>query len=85
MMNNTAILYKSQDSIMDHETRLHRILDWATTKSGFNDYVFTGIKDYYEEYGHLTTSQEDAIDNVYYKWKIDKWYEKNKKNKNSRA
>ena len=66
---------------MNHETRLARILDWATTKPEFNDTVFTGIKEYYEEHGHFTTSQEDAIDNVYFRWKIDKWCEKKTKNK----
>ena len=58
----------------DHETMLNNILDWASTKSEFDDSTFKGIKDYYEERGQFTSRQEDAIENVYFKWKIDKKY-----------
>ena len=58
----------------DHETMLNNILDWASTKSEFDDSTFRGIKDYYEERGQFTSRQGDAIENVYYKWKIDKKY-----------
>ena len=61
---------------MPHERMLECILEWAETNPKFDATTFEGIKDHYENYGQFTYSQENAIENVYYKWKIDKWCEK---------
>jgi hypothetical protein len=60
---------------VDYETKLERIIEWASDKSFFNESTFIGIQDFYDEHCIFTISQETAIDNVYYKWKIDELYE----------
>ena len=59
---------------IDCEEMLDRILEWAETKDKFDASTFEGIKDHYEKYDEFTSRQIDAIENVYSKWKIDKWY-----------
>jgi hypothetical protein len=64
---------------MDYEEILDRILKWAKSNPSFDSMVFEGIKEHYEKYSKFTFRQMDAIENVYYKWKIDKWYDKQNK------
>jgi len=60
----------------DYEIMLCRILEWAKTKYTFNADTFEGIQDNYENYGEFTVNQENAIENVYVKWRIEEWYNK---------
>jgi hypothetical protein len=60
----------------EYEDMLDRILEWANINSNFDANTYEGIKDYYDIHYHFTNSQENAIKNVYYKWRIDKWYDK---------
>lgn len=57
------------------ESMLKIILEWSDSKPEFDDEVFRGIKKNYDKYGNFTPSQKRAIENVYYKWKVDKWYD----------
>jgi hypothetical protein len=59
----------------DSESMLERILEWAKANPRFNTDTCEGIHEYYERYHRFTNEQEIAIENIYYKWKIDKWYE----------
>jgi len=54
---------------------LDDILDWSQLQDKFDSLTFVGIKENYEKYGNFTDLQQRAIENVYYKWKIDKWVE----------
>jgi len=60
----------------ESEDMLDSILEWANINPNFNADTFEGIQDYYDTHDRFTMSQEIAIENVYYKWKIDKWYDK---------
>jgi len=57
----------------DVEEKLDDIIEWSLTKKKFDATTFYGIRDNYEEYGSFTHSQEIAIENVWSKWKIDRW------------
>jgi hypothetical protein len=61
---------------MSYEFMLDRILEWSESNPKFDATTFEGIKEHYETYDEFTYLQENAIENVYYKWKIDKWYER---------
>jgi len=61
---------------LDYTDMLDRILEWAETNPQFDASTCEGINDYYSDHYDFTSFQEDAIENVYYKWKIDKWYDK---------
>ena len=60
---------------MDYEKMLDDILEWSEHQDKFNSLTFIGIKDNYQEYGTFTDLQRRAIENVYFKWKVDKWVE----------
>lgn len=60
--------------MLDYDNMLERILEWAKTNTRFDASTFEGIKDHYEQYNEFTCMQMTAIENVYYKWKVDKWY-----------
>lgn len=60
----------------DYERMLGRILEWADTKYKFDARTFEGIHHNYEEYGEFTVNQENAIENVYIRWRIEQWYNK---------
>ena len=62
---------------MDYENMLECILEWAKINPRFNTSTIEGIKEHYENYYYFTLMQMEAIENVYYKWKIDKWYKSN--------
>jgi hypothetical protein len=64
----------------DYETKLFRILEWAESNEKFDESTFIGISEYYDEHYEFTDMQELAIDNVYYKWKVDLWHDKKFKN-----
>lgn len=55
------------------EYKLHSIIAWAKDKPMFNCATFIGILDNYAKYHKFTKKQEMAIDNVFYKWKIEDW------------
>jgi len=71
--NNYPILIHNITN-MDHEDMLDVILEWAKRNSKFDASTMEGIQENYEIYGSFTSCQEYAIENVYYKWKIDQWY-----------
>ena len=61
-----------------YECRLDQIISWAENsekaqRMNFNAITFIGIKENYEQYSKFTNKQEQAIDNVYFKFNIDKW------------
>jgi hypothetical protein len=60
---------------MSHESKLSAILAWAKTKPCFDASTFENISsEWIDTLGkELTFRQMQAIDNVYYKWKVDKW------------
>ena len=64
---------------MSHESKLSAILAWAKTKPCFDASTFESISsEWIDTLGkELTFRQMNAIDNVYYKWKVDKWEEAN--------
>jgi len=62
------------DFNMDHEDMLDVILEWAKRNSKFDASKMEGIQENYEIYGSFTSCQKNAIEKVYYKWKIDQWY-----------
>tara|TARA_B100000902_G_C26438260_1_gene494806 strand:+ start:182 stop:367 length:186 start_codon:yes stop_codon:yes gene_type:complete len=57
----------------DYAQMLDEILEWAESNIRFDASTMEGIKTYYDEHMEFTDSQETAIENVYYKWNIDKW------------
>jgi len=59
------------------EYKLHSIIAWARDKPAFNCATFNGIKENYAKYHKFTKKQEIAIDNVFYKWKIEDWARNN--------
>jgi hypothetical protein len=58
---------------MDYEDKLYSIIAWAKTNPKFKCATFIGISENFEIYNRFTENQETAIDNVFYKWKIDQW------------
>lgn len=58
---------------MDYEDKLDCIIAWAKTNPKFECATFIGISENFEIYNRFTENQETAIDNVFYKWKIDQW------------
>ena len=64
---------------------LNCILEWAKTKPKFNASTFQGIHQYYEDMEEFTLPQMEAIENVYYKWKVDKWRDNNLINLNLKS
>jgi len=55
------------------ENKLDCILEWSKSNKKFNPDTFIGIQENYENYGSFTVNQEIAIENVFYRWKIDEW------------
>jgi hypothetical protein len=51
--------------------KIDQILVCAPYLKGFNPSTIEGIKDYYEDRGQYTASQETAVDNVYTLWNIE--------------
>lgn len=62
---------------MDTTDKIEMILEWAMNKGGkpFDTTTIEGIQEYYEINGDYTSNQENAIDNIYDKFKIEKWFE----------
>lgn len=56
---------------MDELTKLDLILEWAKHHPEFHPAVFHSIK--IQNRYRLTIKQKQAVNNVFYKWKIDKW------------
>jgi len=57
---------------------LDNIIEWSSLRKGLSNFdatTFYGIKKNYEKFKRFTSSQKYAIENVYFKWKIDKWVE----------
>lgn len=54
-----------------HLQKLQYILEWAHTCPDFNPTLFISIKN--KNPYRLTIRQTTAIDNVFYKWGVDKW------------
>jgi hypothetical protein len=63
---------------MDYEEKVDNILLWALNKKGrpFDTSFIDSLKEYYETRGEFTISQENAIDNIYEKFRVQKWIEK---------
>lgn len=70
-MSSKKMLYNDEDykSMLDH------ILEWAKTNTRFDATTMHGIRDTLNDRNNITFSQMNAIVNVYYRWKIDKWVE----------
>ena len=63
---------------LDYEDKLEVILDWAENsdlarEKRFDSSTFEEIQKYYERNGRFTSGQENAIDNVYNKWRLKYW------------
>jgi len=63
---------------MDYKDMLDCILEWAETHPNFDASVFESIESYYYDQGEFTGRQQDAIENVYYKWRVDIWADFNR-------
>jgi hypothetical protein len=50
--------------------KIEMILDWARKNPWFNTEFVEDLLDKYNQYGRLTGSQEQALDNIIYKCKI---------------
>lgn len=59
----------------EYSNMLNRIIKWAELPYiTFNPATFKGIKGNYDLYGSFTTGQENAIKNVYFKWRVDRYF-----------
>jgi hypothetical protein len=74
--SHTNNIYKIE--MTDSIEKLEIIIDWASKnpKIKFDTSTYEGIYEFYEKTGVLTQSQESAIQNAFYKFRIHKWYEK---------
>lgn len=62
----------------EYRNMLTRIIKWSDKPYvKFNNTAFKGIKDNYEQYGSFTTGQENAIKNVYFKWRVYRYFSSN--------
>ena len=68
---------------MDTTQKIEMILEWALQKRGkaFDTSTIDGIKDYYDERGEYTSNQETAVDNIFERFFIAKWFENKLKKK----
>jgi hypothetical protein len=65
---------------MDHQAKLNTILEWKRqTNTKFDDSVFVGMMNRYNETGRFTERQKTAIESVFTKWNLESWI----KNRNS--
>lgn len=58
---------------MDAEDKLILVRDWVDSGKApekFNDDFICSLEDAYEEYGELTSRQEDALDNIIKSFRI---------------
>tara|TARA_E500000178_G_C16989297_1_gene739990 strand:- start:1714 stop:1911 length:198 start_codon:yes stop_codon:yes gene_type:complete len=60
---------------MDYKEMLDDIIEWSCTQEHFHASTFYGIRDNYEKYNSFTYNQKRAIENVYFKFNVDKWNE----------
>lgn len=55
---------------MDYYEKCLLILKWSKNIKKFNTTFIESLIEYYNEHNEFTISQENAIDNIIYKWKI---------------
>ena len=60
---------------LDAISKCEAIIEWKTRNKHikFDSSLFENILQYYQERGEISVKQEKAIENVYSKWRINKW------------
>lgn len=53
------------------DDKIYAILDYADSRSSFDTDFIYSIKDYYETHGELSLAQEDALDNIITRFRIE--------------
>ena len=59
---------------LTYEEKIERILKWAEKRPKFDTAVVEEIQEYNYSRGYMTDYQEKAIDNIYFKWHIDRYF-----------
>ena len=60
-------------TIVSTQDMISRILEWAESHEGDQNFNKSFVEKM-QEREVLTESQEDAISNIYTRWKIDQWW-----------
>lgn len=56
---------------LEPDEKIEMVLEWAKDKPKFDTEFIESLNEFFENNGHLTESQEDALDNIIHKWGIE--------------
>ena len=56
---------------MDAEDKINLIMDWAEGRDDFDTEFVESLAEQWEAHGYLSGTQEQALDNIIEKWKIE--------------